>query len=112
MPLGKSSIKNKKNVWNGVWLGIGELIRNKRLTLGMSQTDLANEIGFSAQFLGRIESGKCPLPKEAFVKITAVLNLDRKKVSKIYIDAAHEYLSSLFAESSQLPARKKLRQKN
>jgi transcriptional regulator with XRE-family HTH domain len=40
----------------------GRALKQSRLDLGITQTALAEHLGFTAQFLGRIEGGFVPVP--------------------------------------------------
>jgi ribosome-binding protein aMBF1 (putative translation factor) len=85
-----------KQIWSDVWEAIGSHIKSRREQLNIKQSDLADKIGFSAQFLGRIEKGKSPLPEESFKKLNKVLKLEQKKIEKIYLDGTRLYLKTLF----------------
>jgi ribosome-binding protein aMBF1 (putative translation factor) len=96
MASSKSSTHKTKAAWEDIWLELGEYIKERRTALNLSQVDLATKVGFSAQFLGRIEGGKSPLPDVAFKKIISVLKLDHKRVEKIYINGNKNYVTALF----------------
>lgn len=53
----------------------GEMIFEKRKELEISQIDLANTLGFSSQFMGRIESGAVSFPAEHVKKLCKTLRL-------------------------------------
>ncbi len=53
---------------------LGEYILEKRKELGMSQKDLRKSLGFSAQFLGRIEKGKVMIPEKCIVRLINLLD--------------------------------------
>lgn len=59
---------------------IGKLIRFKRENLGLTQKDVAQAMGFSNVFLGRVEFGKTPLPLSHVNKLAKVLKLTRQEI--------------------------------
>src|ERR1700689_3115948 len=52
-----------------LWAEMGDYIKSRRKQLDISQIELARKVGFSSQFLGRIEMGKVPLPDDALKKM-------------------------------------------
>jgi len=80
---------------------LGTYILERRKELGMTQKDLKKNLGFSAQFLGRIEKGKVMIPEKCFVKMINLLELDPMRVEKIFRTAATEKLTFLFDEAKK-----------
>lgn len=78
---------------------LGQYFKMKRKSLGITQKDLKDKLGFSAQFLGHIESGKAMIPEDAFKKIIKELNLDRNEVQQIYMSAVGQYLDKIFRDN-------------
>lgn len=59
---------------------LGKLIRFKREKLELSQKEVADAMGFSSVFLGRIEFGKCDLPLDYVTKLAETLKLSRAAI--------------------------------
>ena len=75
---------------------LGTYILEARKKLGMNQIDLARALGFSAQFLGRIEKGEIGMPKEGLIKTIEVLCLNENKLHQIYRMAGKLGVQDLF----------------
>ena len=56
-------------------VGLGTVIRDMRLALGLSQEALANEVGIDRSYMGGIERGEHNLAMINLVKIANTLNL-------------------------------------
>ena len=61
---------------------VGDLIVNIRKEKNITQKSLAEYLGFSNVFLGRIEAGKCGLPVEYAHKLAKRLGIDREEILK------------------------------
>jgi transcriptional regulator with XRE-family HTH domain len=59
---------------------LARAIRQQRTIAGMSQRQLAAQVGVSAAFIGRVERGKADISAEAFVRIAHVLKVDPVKL--------------------------------
>lgn len=70
------------------------LLRDKRRSMNMSQTELATKIGFNkkgAQFISNIERNMCGIPYKKLSAICGVLELDRETLKQaIIMDAARD----------------------
>jgi transcriptional regulator with XRE-family HTH domain len=80
---------------------LGEYILEKRKELGMTQKDLKKSLGFSAQFLGRIEKGKVMIPEKCLVRLINLLELDFSRIEKIYRTYATERVTALFEDAKK-----------
>ena len=73
---------------------LGPYIKERRQLpksyLGMSQIELANKLGISAQFLGRVEKGEVPIPHDLQVRMIIELKIPQAVIRDIYMDAAIE----------------------
>lgn len=76
---------------------LGNYFKNRRKELGITQKQLKDKLGFSAQFLGHIESGKAMIPEAAFTVIIRELNLDIEEIQRIYADSSRRYIEKVFA---------------
>jgi transcriptional regulator with XRE-family HTH domain len=76
---------------------LGNYFKSRRKELGITQKQLKDKLGFSAQFLGHIESGKAMIPEGAFTTIIKELNLDMEELNRIYAEASRRYLEKLYA---------------
>ena len=80
---------------------LGNYFRRRRKELGVTQKQLKDKLGFSAQFLGHIESGKAMIPEAAFAVIIRELRLDKSELSRIYTEASALYVEKLFSISAE-----------
>lgn len=78
---------------------LGEYILERRKELGLTQKDLKKSLGFSAQFLGRIEKGKVMIPEKCLIRLINLLDLDFGRVDKIYKISATERVTALFEDA-------------
>lgn len=53
-----------------------EVIREKRLELGMSQSEFARRIGIASNYVSMIENGRVPVPRLRLNEIVSILELD------------------------------------
>lgn len=58
----------------------GKLLHDQRQALALSQKEVAEAIGFSNVFLGKIEFGKCDLPVKHVAKIAKILKLEKNDI--------------------------------
>lgn len=75
---------------------LGQYILEKRAAIKLTQVDLAAQLGFSPQFMGRIEKGEVCIPNDALIKAVNVLDLDASKVRKIYTYSASCFVDDIF----------------
>jgi transcriptional regulator with XRE-family HTH domain len=80
---------------------LGTYILERRKEMGMTQKDLKKTLGFSAQFLGRIEKGKVMIPEKCFVRLINLLELDASRIDKIFKASASEKVNMLFEEAKK-----------
>ena len=59
---------------------IGQLIRNRRLQLKMTQESLALQCGIDRSYMGRIERGEVNLTVEKIYEIASVLKISPKEL--------------------------------
>jgi len=85
---------------------LGEYILEKRKEMGFTQKDLKKTLGFSAQFLGRIEKGKVMIPEKCLVRLINHLALDFDRIDKIYKSYASERVAWLFDEARKRKVRR------
>ena len=62
---------------------IGEIIKDKRKSLKMTQTDLAKRVGTTTQCIYYYENGKRGLTMSLFFKICDVLNLSPNEIQSV-----------------------------
>ncbi|MBP5091555.1 MAG: helix-turn-helix transcriptional regulator [Bacilli bacterium] len=69
----------------------GELLRQTRISKGMSLRTLADRLGVSAPYLSDVEKGRRkPLTPENLVKVEAILGLSKEESQPLYDIAAKE----------------------
>ncbi|MDM1786761.1 helix-turn-helix domain-containing protein [Acinetobacter bereziniae] len=61
-------------------IAIGQLIRNKRTELKITQESLALQCGIDRSYMGRIERGEVNLTVEKLYEIASRLEIDAKKL--------------------------------
>lgn len=59
-------------------VSIGQLIRNRRIQLKLTQESLALQSGIDRSYMGRIERGEVNLTVEKIYEIAFVLKIDAK----------------------------------
>lgn len=60
----------------------GQLLRERRRELGLSQTDVANVIGVNRRVLGQLENGKPTVQLNIALEAARVLGLDLELVRR------------------------------
>lgn len=65
---------------------VGKLIKDCRDVQGITQMALAKNLGFSEQFLGRIEKGKCKLPLSSAKKLSKALKINLMLLKSAFIE--------------------------
>ncbi len=81
---------------------LGLYVLEQREALGLSQSELAAGLGFSAQFMGRIEKGEVGVPDPAMIKIVSILEFEPARLRKIYSYAAVCYVEDLFNAAKKI----------
>jgi ribosome-binding protein aMBF1 (putative translation factor) len=74
---------------------IGEEIVACRESRSMNQVTLAKKLGFTSQFLGRIESGISPIPEKALRKVVRILKMRNDTVSMIASASTRKYVTEV-----------------
>lgn len=63
---------------------IGDLIRRQRESMGLTQADLAKQLGYGyGNFIGMLETGKAKFPLPRAVDYAKVLGIDPPKFLKM-----------------------------
>lgn len=75
--------------------GMGELVVRRRKELGIPQYALAEKLGFSAQFLGRLEKGKAPIPAPSMKKVVKLLGIKSKEFHKVAAESVKVYAETI-----------------
>lgn len=86
---------------------IGQYVLEQRTKLNILQKELAEDLGISAQFLGRIERGDVMIPEPVLIKGIEVLELNEKKMVQIYRVAGGLSAQTLFENTKKTKKRKK-----
>ena len=78
------------------------IIKNKRESLRLSQTELANKLEITQSQYGKLESGKSQITLEQFIQICEILGLswesfreDKQEEKNILIDDIQKLLNRL-----------------
>jgi len=67
---------------NKVDVKLGEIIRARRKDMRLTQKELANKVGTTAQCIYYYEKGTRGLTMSLFFKLCSVLNLDPNEIQK------------------------------
>lgn len=73
---------------------MNQIIKEKRKEKGITQAQLAKDLGYSKMAISLIESGKMDIPISAIAKICKALDLDEEKVIKITVKNFEKFLRS------------------
>ncbi len=55
---------------------IGLMIKDQRIKMGLSQTELADKLGVTKSFMSKLESGKKPINLKRLTEIGSILEID------------------------------------
>lgn len=64
---------------------LGEIIKSKRLKMGLLQSDVAMKLGIDAPLLSKIEKGLRRLKREQILKIASILNTDKEELLSLWL---------------------------
>lgn len=64
---------------------LGEIIKSKRLKMGLLQSDVAIKLGIDAPLLSKIEKGLRSLKREQIRKVASILDTDKKELLTIWL---------------------------
>jgi transcriptional regulator with XRE-family HTH domain len=77
---------------------LGAYFRDKRISRGVTQTELATVLGFgNGQYVSNWERGMCSPPLESIYVMIDLLNLPKDEVMNLIIDDNRRFLKSYFA---------------
>jgi transcriptional regulator with XRE-family HTH domain len=66
---------------------LGEVLKGARLSLGLSQKDVADSLGYeSAQVVSDWERGQAPLPMKQLFHLAEILKLDKDHLFELLLD--------------------------
>ena len=77
---------------------IGERIRNKRVSLGMSQADLAVKSGISLPRISKIENAKVEMRLSTFIRIAEALQVATDELIQADVPTTVEMNKAAFSE--------------
>ncbi len=64
---------------------VGEIIKSRRLKMGLLQNDVAVKLGIDAPLLSKIEKGLRQLKREQIPKIASILNADKEELLTLWL---------------------------
>ena len=64
---------------------VGEVIKSKRLKMGLLQSDVAVKLGIDAPLLSKIEKGLRQLKREQITSIAHILKIDEDKLLTLWL---------------------------
>lgn len=79
-------------------MDIGTIIKEARLKIGMSQKELASQIGVDVSFLCKIEKNEKKLSLEKLELLSSILNLDFLKYKNEYY---YDKVDSIFENEKE-----------
>jgi transcriptional regulator with XRE-family HTH domain len=77
---------------------LGHYVSEMREQAGFKQVEVARQLGFSAQFYGRIEKGEVPIPHKSLILLVSILGLNKQVVERIFRTALISTLDEIFNE--------------
>lgn len=77
---------------------IGDIIRIKRMEMGICQKDLASQIGVDVSFLCKVEKNEKKLSLEKLELVSSILNLDFFKYKNEYY---YDKIDSIFGNEKE-----------
>ncbi len=82
---------------------IGNLIRNKRVEMNLTQTDVATLLGHDApQFISLVERGLSKAPINMLGKLSVILKLNRKFIIDLLVSDYSAHVNSEFNKGALL----------
>ena len=72
-------MRTKKTIYRLDYRRLVERLRERRITLGLSQTELARELGWPQQRISAVEAGARRLDVIEFFQLSAALGLNPKR---------------------------------
>lgn len=70
---------------NTLLLALGELLKETRLDLNLTQKDLADKIGLKREYISKIENGKTDIRLSNLIRILMGLHLDNISLKRLVI---------------------------
>jgi len=64
---------------------VGEIIKSKRLKIGLLQSDVAERLGIDAPMLSKIEKGLRQLKREQITSIAHILKIDEDEMLTLWL---------------------------
>jgi transcriptional regulator with XRE-family HTH domain len=87
---------------------LGSLIRDRRISKGMTQAELSAEFGYSSpQFISNWERGDCGPPLNILPKLAKILAITQKEIVQIILDETKREIESNFHPSTKVAANAK-----
>ncbi len=90
---------------------LSEYLLEKRKTQGLSQKEIADTLGISAQMVSNWEKGKCGPPVEKLEALSKILKIKKEEfLLNILVSNEQFYRSSLGLNKSKSLIKKKIKQ--
>ena len=78
---------------------LGRYISESRINQNIKQSHLANQLGFSRQFMNQVENGEVAIPKNVLIGCVNALGLSPEKLKLIFRLASDQEIAELIEES-------------
>lgn len=83
---------------------IGSYLKNKRKACGLTQADVAKELGYnSPQFISNFERGLCAPSIETYPKLVSLYDLSKNELLKVLLKSEEQHLKKVLAMDSLSP---------
>jgi transcriptional regulator with XRE-family HTH domain len=79
---------------------LGRYISESRINQNIKQSHLANQLGFSRQFMNQVENGEVAIPKSVLIGCVNTLGLSPEKLKLIFRLASDQEIAELIEEST------------
>ena len=86
---------------------LGRLVLKERQKKGLKQSELAEKLNISPQFLGRIEKELVPIPEPVLLKIVKELKVDKPGLKLSFKKSYDQFVDNLFLKANKKRARGK-----
>lgn len=82
---------------------LGIFLQQQRLKKGMSQGDVAKELGYSTnQFVSNWERGLCAPPLDSLAKLTTLCDINRDELMQVMMEDAKRQIEKKLSFESEL----------
>ncbi len=89
------------------YIKLGTMLKEKRVSKGLTQMELATELGYSSpQFVSNWERGMCSPALESLPFLSKILNISKKEIIDMVVEETRLELEKSFSGKSALKVKK------